>query len=268
VKIKLAGMINLSYDFHKHKSSIWVIDSEATDHMTFSDQDIMGKKIPRRDTIFNANGGTCVVTGARDVSVSPSLTLSNTLVVPSLSTKLISVGQLTKDLNCVIFMYPKFYIFQTILTKEIIGRGTKRGGLYHLDDWKNGSVNLTKSISTNREGKIWRWHRRLGHPSFGYMRKLMPIFFSDLDISVFECETCIKAKSYRVSYPISISRSNSLFDLVHSDVWGSSPINLILGYKWFILFIDDCTRMTWIYLMKGKDELANIFKGFYNIVEK
>lgn len=86
VKTEPAGMAILSYDFHKHKPSTWVIDSGATDHMTFSDQDVVGKGKPRRDTIFNASGGKCVVTGAGDVNVSPSLTLSNTLVVPALST--------------------------------------------------------------------------------------------------------------------------------------------------------------------------------------
>lgn len=31
-------------------------------------------------------------------------------------------------------MYQTFYIFQDILTKEIIGRGTKKEGLYYIDD--------------------------------------------------------------------------------------------------------------------------------------
>lgn len=31
-------------------------------------------------------------------------------------------------------MYPNFYIFQNLNSKEIIGRGTKRGGLYYVDE--------------------------------------------------------------------------------------------------------------------------------------
>ena len=62
------------------------------------------------------------------MTLSPSLSLSNTLLVPSLSNRLMSVSQVTADLNCVVLMYSTFCLLQDILTKEIIGRGTKRGG--------------------------------------------------------------------------------------------------------------------------------------------
>jgi hypothetical protein len=61
------------------------------------------------------------------VTLSPSLSLSHTLLVPSLSNKLMSVSQVTADLNCVVLIYSTFCLLQDILTKEIIGRGTKRG---------------------------------------------------------------------------------------------------------------------------------------------
>ena len=61
------------------------------------------------------------------MTLSPSLTLSNTLLVPSLSHKLLSISQVTIDLNCIMLIYPTFCLLQDILTKEIIGRGTNRG---------------------------------------------------------------------------------------------------------------------------------------------
>ena len=77
---------------------------------------------------MNANGVTYPVTGAGIVALSPSLSLSNTLLVPFLSNKLTFVGQVTEELNCVALMYPTFCLFQDILTKEIVSRGTKKGG--------------------------------------------------------------------------------------------------------------------------------------------
>ncbi|XP_078165548.1 uncharacterized protein LOC144560258 [Carex rostrata] len=53
-----------------------------------------------------------------------------------------------------------------IHTKEILGRGTKRGGLYYLDNEKTGN-SLISVDSTEQEKIIWLWHKRLGHPSFG-----------------------------------------------------------------------------------------------------
>ena len=61
------------------------------------------------------------------MTLSPSLSLSNTLLVPSLSNRLMSVSQVTANLNYVVVMYSTICLLQDILTKEIIRRGTKRG---------------------------------------------------------------------------------------------------------------------------------------------
>jgi len=106
----------------------WIIDSGGIDHMTFDSNDFSSTSQPRRTSTANANGVTYPVTEARTVALSPSLSLSNTLLVLSLSNKLMSVSQATEELNCCALMYPGFCFLQDILTKEIIGRGTKRGG--------------------------------------------------------------------------------------------------------------------------------------------
>lgn len=48
---------------------------------------------------------------------------------------------------------------------------------------------------------------------------------------------------------------------MHSDVWGPAPIVAYSGYRYFVTFVDDCTRCTWAYLMKEKYEVANLFQG-------
>jgi hypothetical protein len=50
--------------------------------------------------------------------------------------------------------------------------------------------------------------------------------------------------------------------MIHSNVWGPSLVSTLYGIRWFVTFIDDCTRMTWLYLMKNKDEVFNLFKMF------
>ena len=55
--------------------------------------------------------------------------------------------------------------------------------------------------------------------------------------------------------------------MIHSDVWGPSKIITLSGKKWFVTFIDDHTRLCWIYLMSDKSEVETIFKNFYNMVE-
>ena len=52
----------------------------------------------------------------------------------------------------------------------IIGRGTKRKGLYYVDDVASGHVHQVQRHNGNNHKKIWLWHRRLGHASFGYIK--------------------------------------------------------------------------------------------------
>ena len=39
------------------------------------------------------------------------------------------------------------------------------------------------------------------------------------------------------------------------------------GYVYYVSFIDDFSRMTWIYFMKNKDEVFNKFKEFKALIE-
>ncbi|BBH05733.1 P-loop containing nucleoside triphosphate hydrolases superfamily protein [Prunus dulcis] len=141
-----------------------------------------------------------------------------------------------------------------IHTKEILGCGTKRGGLYYVDDFSPGVANSVTHPFDSKQKQIWLWHCRLGHPSFSYMKHLIPDLFSGFKDSDFTCDTCILAKSHRVPYPLSTNKCTTPFALIHSDVWGPSPITASSGVRWFVTFIDDCTRMTWLYLLKNKNE--------------
>jgi len=47
--------------------------------------------------------------------------------------------------------------------------------------------------------------------------------------------------------------------VIHSDVWGPSKIPTLGGSRWFVTFIDDCTRVTWLWLMKSKSEVNLLF---------
>jgi hypothetical protein len=234
-----SGLATSSSDGNRNA---WLLDSATTDHMSFDDTDFTTRSTPRRTCAENANGVVSPVTGAGTMSLSPSLQLSHTLLIPSLSHKLLSVGQVTEELNCVVLIYSHFCLLQDILTKEIIGHGTKRGGLYYVDDVSTCHVFHVRS--DGRERQIQLWHQRLGHPKFGYLKHILPQLFSNMVHSELKCPTCIVAKSHCPSYLPSLNKSSILFALVHTDVWGPSPISIISGVCWFVIFVDDCTRMT------------------------
>jgi Integrase core domain len=54
---------------------------------------------------------------------------------------------------------------------------------------------------------------------------------------------------------------------VHSDVWGPAPITSYNNFGYYVTFIDDFSRTTWIYLLASKDEVFQRFVDFTNFIE-
>ena len=96
---------------------------------------------------------------------------------------------------------------------------------------------------------------------------MFPHLFQGIDISGFHCETCEFAKHIRVSFPISNKRSSHPFHLIHSDIWGPSTIPNVSGARWFVSLIDNCTRVTWIFLLKQKFDVSKIIPNFHSMVQ-
>ena len=57
-------------------------------------------------------------------------------------------------------------------------------------------------------------------------------------------------------------RASAPFELVHFDVWGPHSVMSSTGFKYFVTFVDDFSRVTWLYLMKSCSELYSHFSVF------
>jgi transposase InsO family protein len=55
--------------------------------------------------------------------------------------------------------------------------------------------------------------------------------------------------------------------LIHSDVWGPTQNVSLGGSRYFVSFIDDYTRHTWIYLIERKNEVFDCFRDLKGFVE-
>lgn len=76
---------------------------------------------------------------------------------------------------------------------------------------------------------------------------------------------CEFARHHHVSFPLSNKKSS--YALIHSDIRGSSRVPNVLGVHWFVLFIDDCTHITWIFLLKQKSNVNIVFSNYHNMVK-
>ena len=98
------------------------------------------------------------------------------------------------------------------------------------------------------------------------MKKLFPSLFANFDVSSFQCDVCELAKSHRALFPLTLNKSSVPFMIIYYDVWGPSKFTTLDGSRWFVTFIDDCTKMTWVCLMKFKSEVNLLFQNFHKMV--
>ena len=81
------------------------------------------------------------------------------------------------------------------------------------------------------------------------------------------CKGCASAKNVKNPFPSSGSKTEEILELIHSDVCGPMPHASINGYEYYLSFIDDYLRKTWVYFLKTKDEVFVRFKEFKALVE-
>ena len=68
-----------------------------------------------------------------------------------------------------------------------------------------------------------------------------------------------KRASWHASFPL---------ELVHSDLCGSLPSASVSSFKYFLTVIDEYSRRTWVYFIKPKSEVFNMFLAYKALVEK
>jgi histone deacetylase 1/2 len=87
-----------------------------------------------------------------------------------------------------------------------------------------------------------------------------------LEINPYVCDSSQLAKSHQLPYPVSTSVSTTPLELVFSDVWGRAPIS-VGKHEYYVSFIDDFSKFTWIYLLKKRSDVYQVFQNFQQLVE-
>ncbi|XP_019427158.1 PREDICTED: uncharacterized protein LOC109335479 [Lupinus angustifolius] len=130
------------------------------------------------------------------------------------------------------------------------------------------TVDLSSFRLNLSSSKFYLWHSRLGHVSSPRLKYLAStgVLGSLQPNNISDCCGCKLAKFSALPFPKSVSISKAPFDLVHSDVWGPSPIATKSGSKYYVSFIDDYTRYCWIFLMKHHSEFFGIYCHFRALV--
>ena len=83
------------------------------------------------------------------------------------------------------------------------------------------------------------------------------------------CSSCVLRKHHQDSFDKRASWNALVtLELVHSDLCGPLPSASFSSFKYFLTFIDDYSRRNWVYFLKLKREVFNMFLAYKALVEK
>ncbi|KAM2262724.1 hypothetical protein ACFXTI_044150 [Malus domestica] len=132
------------------------------------------------------------------------------------------------------------------------------------------SVNTCMVAKENDE--TWLWHHRFDQLHFNRLRTLyekkMVIGLPKITIQTKVCKECVIAKQPRETFPSGkATRAHLVLELVRSDLCGPTNPSSNGGKRYFISFIDDFSRKTWVYFLHKKSEACDACKSFKALVE-
>ncbi|KAJ0795822.1 putative RNA-directed DNA polymerase [Helianthus annuus] len=254
------------------KNNCWYLDSGCSNHMTGDKSLFITLNESERREVRTGDDKKLEVLGSGDAAISIKGTekrVPNVFYVEGLKHNLLSVGQLVQKGYEVKFSNRECRIKDK--TGETIG-------IVNMTGNKMFPLNLSQDLIPRAYSMITQdlsalWHQIYGHINFDTLHDMgMNEVVKGLPkISKQQskvCESCMLGKHARKSFSKNPTwHASKPLQLVHSDICGPMQTSSIRGCKYFITFIDDFSRKTWVYFLKLKSEALYHFKTFKNLVE-
>jgi Reverse transcriptase (RNA-dependent DNA polymerase)/gag-polypeptide of LTR copia-type len=250
-------------------TSEWILDSGATNHVTNDINNLSSfYNYDGADVLQIGNGAGLEIQNIGSSSISLSSTfvlLKDILHVPKFTKNLLSLSRLILDNpHLLIEFSSSLCIIKDLRTSAILLKVPCHRGLFLLSLPPTSPVLALVGIRVPASV----WHARFCHTNHATTLHLLnsnnlPCISHKLPL----CHSCCMAKAHQLPFSTSSSTSTSPLELVHSDVWGPSPVTSWNGYRYYIVFVDDFSKFTWIYFMATKGEVLSIFTRFKNQVE-
>lgn len=216
-----------------------------------------------KDKVIVGNGASLPITHTGTSKPSSNLKLLDVLLVPHLTKNLLSISKLTSDFPLQVIFTDSSFIIQNKITRKVVATGRRDGGLYVLERSNDAFIFvLNKSILT---ASYDLWHARLGHVNhsiISLLNKKGQLSLTSILPTPAICATCQFTKSHKLPFSTNDTWSTSILGLVHYDIWGPAPVKSKMGFTYYVIFVNDHSRFTWLYPMKFKYDLLIFFFNF------
>ena len=145
----------------------------------------------------------------------------------------------------------------------VIALSKKKSTLYMTTD----PGNVVVVAAANDDASLW--HNKLGWVRKGGKNCCQMVSCHNLRILNFDmCKSFIMGKQKKPSF-LTGNRTlkSTKLELVHTNLWGPSPVASLDGSRYYITFIDNCNRKVWVYFLKNKSNVFATFKMWKSMVE-
>lgn len=198
-------------------------------------------------------------------SASGNVVLNEVLVCPTIQKSLLSVSKLCDDYPCGVFFDANSVYLIDLQKEKVVLKGPRSKGLYMLKNQEFEAFFSDINVSASED----TWHLRLGHSSSGVLQHLKSsnaIVVNKGQTSPL-CESCQMGKSSRLKFFQSSSSVSQPLGRIHCDLWGPSPIVSYQGFRYYVVFVDEFSRFSWLYPLHNKGDFYSVFKSFKTLVE-
>lgn len=258
-----------------HEEKNWIADSGANAHITNELDNLqIHQTFSNSDTVAVGNGTDLAIEHTGSTSLHfpySSFQLNNILHCPQASANLLSIQKFCVDNACYFVLTTAYFFIKDLRTKAILLAGRSENGLYPLRLGRNklkGVKTFTAFLGICTSPLVW--HSRLGHPSFDIVNRVVKkkelLVSSPAFHKTTVCISCQLGKSKKLQFQCSSCISIAPLELIHTDVW-ISPMASVSGFKYYVIFIDDFYRYSWIYHIHQKSEVLNKFIQFKLLME-
>jgi transposase InsO family protein len=159
-----------------------------------------------------------------------------------------------------------FLLIQVLLSLEEVMIQVLDGQIY-LVDFNDNQAQLDTCL-TAKTNMGWLWHRRLAHVGMKNLHKLLKgEHILGLTNVHFEkdriCSACQAGKQVGVHHPHkNITTTDKSLELLHMDLFDPIAYISIDRNKYYLVIVDDYSRVTWVFFLQEKSQTQETLKIF------
>ncbi|KAI7956145.1 hypothetical protein MJO29_007544 [Puccinia striiformis f. sp. tritici] len=240
-------------------NSVFILDSGATTSM-FNSVSSFPSYQGIHDHVYLANGDKAKAIGQGTASIElphAILQLKNSLLVPSLTSNLISLSAFIKNNYTLKSGGGNEFILADELDVPVI-TGSLADGNFIIHQVLHSAHKVDI-----KSQPIYKKHQAAGHPSLAYFFKMFP----NIPKMDFTCNTCDVSKAHKEPFLGNFPTPTRPLEYLHVDLCGPISTPSVSGHQYFLRAVNGFSHFIWIRFLALKSDVNKTLRDLFTKIE-